>query len=497
MQNGFLKNLYNDSLGLLTDLYELMMAYGYWKRGIADRAAVFQLFFRKNPFQGSFAICAGMEIALEFIRNFRFEKSDLEYLASLKEAGGRSLFEPAFLNALSSLKIELDIDAVPEGTPVCPYEPLIRVEGPLLQAQLMESALLNIINFQSLIATKASRVCWAARPDEVVEFGLRRAQGMDGAISASRAAYIGGCHATSHVLAGKLFGIPVMGTHAHSWVMAHDSEKEAFSSFALVFPKTCIFLIDTYDTIEGARNAVEVGNSLRLQGIELKGVRLDSGDLAYLSRHVRAILDAGGFKEAKIMASNELDEVIIQDLKQQQAQITLWGVGTNLVTARDQPVLDGVYKLSAIQDEKGDWSYRIKTSDQMSKTTNPGIPQIRRYFDENGAICDMLYDIGMELPSSPTILQHLDPTRIHKVEPHWQWQDLLIPMMRKGKSVYETPSLAAMREATYKNLAQFDSAVRRFLNPTPYFAGIEQGLFELKLRLVEQYESASHRRHAK
>ncbi len=497
MHNHFLKTLYSDSLGLLTDLYELMMAYGYWKQGIADRQSIFQLFFRRNPFNASFAICAGMETALEFIRNFRFDTSDLEYLASLKEAGGRPIFEPAFLSILASLKIELTIDAMPEGTPVCPYEPLIRVEGPLLQAQLMEPALLNIINFQSLIATKASRVCWAARPDEVVEFGLRRAQGIDGAISASRAAYIGGCHATSHVLAGKLFGIPVMGTHAHSWVMSYESEKEAFSAFAKVFPKTCMFLIDTYDTIEGARNAVEVGNSLRAQGIELRGVRLDSGDLAHLSRHVRAILDAGGFKEAKIMASNELDEIIIQNLKQQEAKITLWGVGTNLITARDQPVLDGVYKLSAIQDEKGDWSYRLKISDQMSKTTNPGIPQIRRYFDEKGAVCDMLYDIGIPLPDNPVILQHLDPTNTRKVQPHWQWQDLLIPMMKKGKSVYETPPLSAMREATYKNLERFDPAIRRFLNPALYFSGIEQGLFDMKLQIVEQYESASHRRHTK
>lgn len=480
-------------MGLLTDLYELTMAQGYWKRGMSERGAVFQLFFRKRPFQGSYAICAGIEVALEFIRNYRFASSDLEYLASLKNGAGGPLFEAGFLDALGSLKIELDVDAAEEGTPIFPYEPLIRVQGPLLQAQLMESALLNIINFQTLVATKASRICLASKQDEVVEFGLRRAQGIDGAISASRAAYVGGCHSTSNVLAGKLFGIPVMGTFAHSWVMAHESEIDSFRAFAEVFPKNCIFLIDTYNSIEGAHHAVEVAKELRERGIEMRGVRLDSGDLSYLSKEVRTILDEAGFKDAKIMASNELDETIINDLKHQGAEIAIWGVGTNLVTARDQPALDGVYKLSAIHDEKGSWSYRLKVSDQVIKTTNPGISQVRRYFDEKGPVCDMLYDINLDLPEEPTILSHTDLAAVRHVRSSLKWRDLLVPMLRGGKSVYQTPALSEMRAATYRNLAQFDPAIRRFLNPSPFFAGIEKGLFDLKLKMIKEHESPTDR----
>ncbi len=477
---NYLQRIYRDSLGLLTDLYELTMAYGYWKQGLAERQAVFQLFFRKRPFGGSYAVCAGMEVALEFIRAFHFSKEDLAYLESLH------LFEKGFLDYLGALKIELDIDAVPEGTTIFPYEPLIRVKGPLLQAQIMESALLNIINFQTLVATKASRVCWAARPDQVVEFGLRRAQGIDGAIAASRAAYVGGCHSTSHVLAGKLFNIPVMGTHAHSWVMAYKREEEAFRAFAEVFPQNCIFLIDTYDTLEGARHAVEVGKEFRAQGVELQGVRLDSGDLATLSSEVRQILDEGGFPKAQIMASNELDESIISDLKHQGSRITIWGVGTNLVTARDQPALDGVYKLSAIEDETGEWRYCLKVSDQVIKTTHPGISQVRRYFDGRGAVADMLYDERIPLTARPHIINHTDASATRDVKENWTFRDLLVPMLRKGQSVYVSPSLKEIREKTYRELEQFDPAIRRFLNPSPFFAGTEQQLYNLKLKMIHE-----------
>lgn len=485
-KNSLLKRIYRDSLGLLTDLYELTMAYAYWKNGMADREAVFQLFFRKRPFEGNFAICAGMQVALEFIENFHFEEEDLDYLCSLKNPTGSPLFEKGFIDYLRNIRMTLDVDGMEEGTPIFPYEPFIRVRGPIIQAQILESALLNILNFQTLIATKASRVCFAAKGDHVVEFGLRRAQGIDGAIAASRAAFIGGCHSTSHVLAGKLFGIPVMGTHAHSWVMSFNDEEESFRSFAKVFPHTCIFLIDTYDTLKGVERAIAVAKELKKEKIPLIGVRLDSGDLNKLSNAVRAALDEAGFTDTKIMATNELTEQIIADLKYQGAKINIWGVGTNLVTAKDQPALDGVYKLSAVQNSQKNWEYRLKISEQVIKTTNPGISQVRRYFDEKGYVADMLYDINMG-PGS-MIIHHTDPGAKKQVKKHWQYQDLLVPMLQKGKSSYTFPPLEKMRERTYEELSKFDPSLRRFLNPQLFFAGIEQNLFERKLKMIEEIE---------
>ena len=347
-----LKSIYRESLSLLTDFYQLSMAYGYWKLGIAERESVFHLFFRRKPFNGGFAISAGLETVLEFLHGFHYTQTDLAYLEQLNGGDGKPFFDPAFLEYLSKFSFQCDIDAMPEGTPVFPYEPLLRVQGPILQAQLLESPLLNIINFQTLVATKSARICWAARPDPVVEFGLRRAQGIDGALAASRAAFIGGCESTSNVLAGKIYGIPVKGTHAHSWIMAFDDEEESFEAFAQAMPNNCIFLIDTYASIEGVNKAIRVGKNMRDKGVEMIGVRLDSGDLAHLSIEIRKLLDAAGFPDAKIMASNELDEHIIKDLKHQDAKVNVWGVGTNLVTGKDQPALDGVYKISAIKDDE-------------------------------------------------------------------------------------------------------------------------------------------------
>src|SRR5690349_12637810 len=277
---------------LLTDLYQITMAYGYWKTGKADQEAVFHLHFRKHPFHGGFTLACGLADSLQYLLRFKFEKSDLDYLAGLKGDDGKRLLAPDFLKYLGRLKLRLDVDAVPEGTVVFPQEPLVRVRGPLLQAQLVETALLNMLNFQTLIATKAARVCLAARGDPVIEFGLRRAQGFDGALSASRAAYVGGCAGTSNVMAGERFGIPVKGTHAHSWVMSFDSERAAFQAYAEAMPNNCIFLVDTYDTLQGVKQAVETGRWLRTQGHELTGIRLDSGDLAWLSIEARKILDA-------------------------------------------------------------------------------------------------------------------------------------------------------------------------------------------------------------
>jgi nicotinate phosphoribosyltransferase len=479
-----LKLIYRESLSLLTDLYELSMAYGYWKLGIAERQSVFHLFFRRKPFNGGFAIAAGLETALEFLKSFRYSATDLAYLETLQGSDGKALFEPAFLEYLSHFSFQCDIDAMPEGTPVFPYEPLLRVQGPILHAQLLESPLLNIINFQSLIATKSARVCWAARPDPVVEFGLRRAQGIDGALAASRAAYIGGCESTSHVLAGKIFGIPVKGTHAHSWIMAFDDEEASFEAFADVMPNNCIFLIDTYESIEGVRKAIRVGKKMRAKGIEMSGVRLDSGDLAHLSIQIRTLLDEGGFPNAKIMASNELDEHIISDLKHQDAKVNVWGVGTNLVTGKDQPALDGVYKISAIQDEKGVWQYKVKISEQLAKVTNPGIHQVRRYYNDRGYVGDMIYDIPSGVPPTAQSIDPFDPSRPQSYSSEMKYRDLLIPIVRGGKQVYESPSLVQIREKTQYELSQFHPAMRRFLYPQPYFVGLEHSLYKTKHEII-------------
>ncbi|NGX51494.1 MAG: Nicotinate phosphoribosyltransferase pncB2 [Chlamydiae bacterium] len=481
--------IYQTSLALLTDLYELTMAYGYWKLGIMDREAVFTLFFRRRPFQGSFAIAAGLESAIDFIKNFKFEESDLSYLEGLKTFNGKPLFEKAFLDYLKALKFTCDIDAMVEGTPVFPYEPLIRVKGPILQAQLLESSLLNIINYQTLIATKASRVCAAAEGDEVMEFGLRRAQGIDGSLSGARASYIGGCHSTSNVLAGKIFGIPVRGTHAHSWIMAFDSEEEAFDAYCDVMPNNCIFLVDTYNSIEGVKRAINVAN--RRKEVKMVGVRLDSGDLAHLSIQIRKMLDDAGYHDTLIMASNELDEVIIRDLKKQGAKINLWGVGTNLITAKGQPALDGVYKLSAIQNEKGEWVNKLKISEQLVKTTNPGILQVRRYFNKEGmAVSDMIYDVEMGLPKTLELIDPLDPSIRKKMEGDVDHKDLLIPIFLRGRQVYDSPNLREIRENTQEQLKRVPEPMRRFLHPQPYFVGLERELYELKMRLIEKIKRA-------
>ncbi|MBI2743567.1 MAG: nicotinate phosphoribosyltransferase [Chlamydiales bacterium] len=481
-----LNSIYGLSLALLTDLYELTMAYGYWKEGIAERESVFHLSFRRKPFKGSFAVAAGLKTAVEFIQNFQFDESDLSYLEGLRGSSGKPLFEQGFLDYLKNFSFSCDLDAMPEGTPVFPYEPILRVQGPIIQAQLLESALLNIINFQSLIATKAARICWAAKPDPVVEFGLRRAQGIDGALSASRAAFIGGCESTSSVLAGKLYDIPVRGTQAHSWVMAFDDEESSFRAFAKALPDSCMFLVDTYDSVTGVKNALTVAKELRKEGVEMLGVRLDSGDLAHLSIQIRKMLDDAGFPHAKIMASNELDEQIISDLKHQGAKISIWGVGTNLVTAKDQSALDGVYKLSAIRDEKGDWQYKLKISEQIAKVTDPGILQVRRFYNKSGAFADMVYDPARLPKEGQVFLDPADPTHSSKVRPEMEYKDLLVPIMRKGKEVYNHPSLKEVQSYSQQELDRFHPAIRRFLNPQPYFVGMEKSLYELKVKMIEE-----------
>ena len=486
-----LNTLYRPSLALLTDLYQLTMAYGYWKAGPADREAVFHLTFRRSPFKGGFTIAAGLATAIDYLEQARFTEADTEYLARLTGNDGRPLFDAAFLKHLREMAPAWDIDAVPEGTVVFPQEPLVRVRGPLVQAQLLETALLNIINFQTLIATKAARLVLAANGEPVLEFGLRRAQGIDGSLSASRAAYIGGCEATSNVLAGQLFGISVRGTHAHSWVMCHDDELTAFREYARVMPNNCVFLVDTYDTLHGVRHAVTVGQELRRQGHEMIGVRLDSGDLASLSIEARRILDEGGFQNAAIVASNDLDERIVETLKQQGARISVWGVGTRLVTGSDDPALGGVYKLSAIRRVGEPWRYKVKLSEQTAKVSTPGVLQVRRWYADSGApgrcpLADAIYDESAPCDAQITIVDAFDVTRRQTMPEDAAHEDLLVPVFRGGRKVYELPELPAIRRRAAEQLAGFPGGVKRFVNPHEYFVGLERGLHERKTRLILQ-----------
>ena len=474
------------SLALLTDFYQLTMAYGYWKEGIADREAVFHLYFRKHPFQGGFTLAAGLATAIEWLDGFRFDASDLAYLGGLTGPDGQPYFEPAFLDYLGAMRLTCSIDAVEEGTVVFPNEPLLRVQGPLIQGQLLETALLNIINFQSLVATKAARVCQAAEGEPVLEFGLRRAQGIDGGLAASRAAYVGGVSATSNVLAGKRYGVPVRGTHAHSWVMSFDSELEAFEAYARALPANCVFLVDTYDTLEGVRQACKIGHQLREKGHDLLGVRLDSGDLAYLSIEARKILDAEGFPEATIVASNDLNERLIRSLKDQGARINVWGVGTQLATAYDQPALGGVYKLAAIRsDDGGAWKFKVKLSENAIKISTPGILQVRRFHGDSHEIADAIFDTSRGEPQGDVVI--VDPAEIthqKRIPLGTPYTDLLVPVFVAGARVYDPPPLADVQARGRVQLARFHAGVRRFENPHAYPAGIEKSLYDTKLALV-------------
>ncbi len=479
-----LGTLYKSSLGLLTDLYQLTMAYGYWKTGCQDQESVFHLFFRKHSFGGGFTVAAGLATVVEYLEGLRFDSEDLAYLASLQGNDEQPLFEPAFLDYLAQMRLECDVHGIPEGTIVFPHEPLLRVTGPLLQAQLLETALLNIVNFQTLVATKAARVNLATRGEPVLEFGLRRAQGIDGALAASRAAYLGGCYATSNVLAGRLFGIPVRGTHAHSWVMCFDDELEAFRAYARAMPNNCVFLVDTYDTLDGVRHAVEVGKEMRQQGHEMIGIRLDSGDLAWLSIEARRMLDEAGFPKATIVASNDLDEQIISSLKDQGATIGIWGVGTRLINAYDQPALGGVYKLAAVRNGQGTWQYKVKLSEQTIKVSNPGILQVRRYFHRGEAIGDVIFDEQFPIQGDCTMVDPMDMTHRKKISACVASEDLLVPVIRRGQRAGELPSLKESRDRLQMQLGVFHTGIKRFVNPHLYPVGLELGLHERKTNLI-------------
>jgi nicotinate phosphoribosyltransferase len=477
--------LYRPSLALLTDFYELTMACAAWKSGAARKEAAFTLSFRENPYRGGFSVAAGLEDAIDLVSHLRFEPDDLEFLRAQRGVDGEPLFDEGFLGALAGLELEVDVDAVPEGTVVFPHEPLLRVVGSVIPAMLLESALLAVVNFQTLIATKAARVCLAAEGEPVLEFGLRRAQGIDGSLSASRAAYVGGCAATSNTLAGKLWGIPVKGTHAHSWVMIHDDEREAFMAYARALPGNCVFLVDTFASLDGVRHAIEAARWLRGQGKEMVGIRLDSGDLAWLSIEARRMLDEAGFPDAAILASNELDEIILRSLKDEGARIAVWGVGTRLVTGHEDGALGGVYKLGAVRDgPAAPWARRVKLSEQAAKVNIPGILQIRRVQDGAGrAQADVIYDELLGLPPRAVMVDPLDPTRRRAV-PAGPAEDLLVPVFRRGRRVYTPPPLAAVRARTLEQLGRFHGGVKRFVYPHRFPVGLERGLHDVRTQLI-------------
>jgi nicotinate phosphoribosyltransferase len=483
-----LDDVYGGSLALVTDLYQLTMACGYWKGGDADREAVFHLTFRRAPFGGGYAIAAGLAPAIAFLQRLRFDDGDRAYLATLRDNEGKPLFPQGFLDYLRDLRFSCTVDAIPEGSLVFAHEPLVRVTGPIAQAQLVETALLTLLNFQTLIATKAARVVQAARGAPVLEFGLRRAQGIDGGLGASRAAYIGGVAATSNLLAGKLLGIPVRGTHAHSWVMFHGDERAAFRAYADALPGNCTFLVDTYDTLEGVRHAIEVGKELRAKGHALAGVRLDSGDLAHLSIEARRMLDEAGFPDAKIVASNDLDETLITSLHEQGARIDSYGVGTKLVTAFDQPALGGVYKLGAYRNGEGRWHDAIKLSEQPIKITTPGVLGVKRLRRGDELAGDVIYDIerGWAGPALHDIERPMLPAHTPAYD---RAEDLLVRVLDRGKLLAPLPDLEDARARAIRELAQLSPRTRRFMNPQPYPVGLDDHVHNRKLQMIAE---ASH-----
>ena len=472
---------------LLTDLYQLTMAQAYFESDLKDAEACFHLYFRDNPFQGGYTVACGTGQIADIVSALHFSDSDIYYLSSLPAPRGGKLFSKEFLDYLKDFSPRFDIAAVDEGEIVFPREPLVRVSGPIIDCQILETCLLNLVNFQTLIASKTSRVVLAAKGGPVAEFGLRRAQGPDGGLSASRAAYVGGCTSSSNVLAGKMFGIPVSGTHAHSWVMAFESELEAFRAYARIFPKNCILLVDTYSVESGVKNAITVAKEMEERGDKLIGIRIDSGDLAELSKLARKMFDEAELEYVKISVSNDLDEYTISSLLAQGAPIDLWGVGTKMVTAYEQPALAGVYKLSAIRKSpEAAWKPVLKMSEQMYKLTIPGVLELRRYFDkDNKAVGDMICDTSFIDGDEHVIIDPMDSTLSLSLK-DYEYEELLKPVCEAGKIVAGVPDLDKAQARVKTSLDRFDHTVKRFLNPQVYPAGIERGLFELRVNMIRQ-----------
>ena len=472
---------------LLTDLYQLTMAQGYWETGQGATQACFHAYFRDYPFRGGYAIACGMDQLAELIDGFAFNAEDVEYLASLDAPGGGRLFKPAFLDYLRTFSLRVDVDAVVEGSVVFPHEPIVRVMGPIMDCQLIETALLNCVNFETLIATKAARVCLAAHGLPVAEFGLRRAQGAGGGMWASRAAVVGGCASTSNVLAGKTYGLPVSGTHAHSWVMSFPSELEAFRAYAREFPRNCVLLVDTYDVEQGIRNAITVGLEMRARGERLAGIRIDSGDLAWLAKMARRMLDEAGLQDCGIVLSNDLDEYTIQSILDEGAPVSSWGVGTKLACAFDQPTLGGVYKLSATRAPgQAEWVDRLKISESAAKLTVPGVLDVRRYYNDDGTIAgDMVFDVNSGVDERQVIVDPLDSMRRKKLAGK-RCRTMLEPLARNGQVVLDAGGRSAMeaQRRCREGLACLDESQKRMLNPHTYPVGLEYGLCERRRALV-------------
>ena len=476
----------SQNLTLLTDLYELTMMQGYFKHKDQNETVIFDAFYRSNPCGGGYAISAGLEQVIDYINHLHFSKEDIDYLRSL------GIFEEDFLTYLEGFRFSGDIYAIPEGTVMFPREPMLKVIAPIMEAQLIETAVLNILNHQSLIATKASRVCYAAKGDGIMEFGLRRAQGPDAGTYGARAAVIGGCTGTSNVLCGQLFDVPVKGTHAHSWIMSFPDEYTAFKTYADMYPNACILLVDTYDTLKsGVPNAIRVFHERKEAGLSLTnyGIRLDSGDLAYLSKKARKMLDDAGFPDAVISASNDLDEFLIDSLKTQGAQITSWGVGTNLITSKDCPSFGGVYKLAAIRGKDGSFIPKIKLSENTEKITNPGNKKIYRVYEKDsgkikaGLIC--LADETFDEKEPLLLFDSLEPwKKTHMPAGSYTMRELLVPIFLNGECVYTSPKTMEIRDYCQKELNTLWEETRRLVNPHEVFVDLSQKLYDIKIDLL-------------
>lgn len=481
------------NLTLLTDLYELTMMQGYFKNP-TDQIVVFDAFYRKNPCDGGYAICAGLEQVIEYIRDLHFAPDDIDYLKSLK------IFDTDFLEYLRGFHFTGDIYAIPEGTIIFPREPLLKVIAPVMEAQLIETAILNILNHQSLIATKASRVVYAAKGDGIMEFGLRRAQGPDAGIYGARAAMIGGCIGTSNVLTGQMFDVPVKGTHAHSWIMSFPDEYTAFKAYANLYPDACILLVDTYDVLKsGVPNAIRVFKEMQAEGIELKGygIRIDSGDLAYLSKQAHKMLKEAGFEDAIISASSDLDEYLIDSLKAQGAKVNSWGVGTNLITSKGHPAFGGVYKLAAIKNkEDEDFIPKIKLSENVEKVTNPGNKTIFRIYDKaTGKIRADLICLADEVFDPEKDMIIFDPMatwKKTKIEGGtYTLRELLVPVFKKGECVYTSPSVMEIRDICQKEKQTLWGETLRLVNPQEVYVDLSDKLYKIKSDLLEEMSQAA------
>ncbi len=470
------------NLTLMTDLYQLTMANGYLKSGIDKNIAVFDMFFRKNPCRNGYTIIAGIEQVIDYIENINFDEDDLSYLKEL------NLFDDEFINYLRNFKFTGTIYCVEEGSIMFPYEPILRVKAPIIEAQLLETTLLNLINFQSLIATKASRICFAAKGDPVFEFGLRRAQGPDAGIYGARAAIIGGCVGTSNMYAGKKFNVPVIGTQAHSWIQKFETELDAFRAYAKIYPNNALLLVDTYDVLtSGVPNAITVFKELREKGYEPQGIRIDSGDIAYLSKKARKMLDDNGFEDAAIIASSDLDEETIDNLKLQDAAVNSWAVGTNLITSKDCPALGGVYKLSATQ-ENGKLVPKIKISENPEKITNPGYKKVIRIYnlENNKAEADLIMLNDEEINTdAPLTIFHPLHTWKKKTFTNYSIREMLVPLYIDGKLAYKRRNIHEICEYTQSELNSLWEEYRRLKRPQLYKVDLSKKLWDLKNKMIE------------